>query len=382
MNRIARGWLIAASATFTLVGCQGQAPPGPPPPPPPAAVDAAPVVIETVRPARRYTGRIDATEQVQIRPRVSAYLQQVHVDDGVMVDAGELLYTLDSAPFAARVASAQADLALAEANLKLARSEAARGAKLVAARAGSAEELALREADVARSTAEVQAAQARLLQAELELGYTAISAPMAGRIGRTQIQAGNLVNAGSDVLAVLVSTADVDVVFAVDEPTWLDLSRNGQVLGATVGVVIGDREPRQATIHFVDNQLDPRTGTISLRARMDNTAGVLVPGLYAQVEVYGTQVNDAVLITDQAVLTDQDRRYVYVVGAGNSAERRDLRLGASIDGLRLVEAGLRADDRVVVAGMSKIFFPGAPLAVNDVQMRDVGRDPAAAPAAN
>lgn len=374
---------------------------------PPTEVNVATVVSKPVTQWDEFTGRIEAVEHIEIRPRVAGYLTGVHFQEGRAVKAGDLLFTIDDREYKAAVASARADLARAEARRSLADTELKRSEALVEARAVSAGELEARQNEARQAEADVLAARARLDQAELNLGFTRITSPIDGRASVARLRVGNLVSPGEPVLTTVVSLDPVYVSFQGDERAYLRyqaLARSGERESSRdaanpVRVGLADEQgfPHEGRMVFLDNAVDPATGTIYARAELANPDGVFTPGLFARVQLLGEQLDRALLVHPQAVLTDQDRRYVYVAdqvtlppemgGTGEphlGAVRKDVVLGATIDGLVVVEQGLDADDRVVVNGMRKIFFPGAPIAPVEVPMdqpNTVPAAPAAAPAA-
>lgn len=371
---------------------------------PPTEVNVAPVVAKRVAQWDEFSGRIEAVESVEIRPRVAGFLTGVHFEEGGVVQKGDLLFTIDDREYRAAAASARADLARAEARLALARTEMKRSEALIAAKAVSAGELEGRQNEARQAEADVLAAKARLEQAELSLGFTRVSAPIDGRVGVARVRTGNLVAAGDPVLTTVVSLDPVYVGFEGDERAYLryqDMARDGtrpssRTTENPVRVALANEEgfPHEGRMVFVDNSLDPSTGTIYARAELPNKDGVFTPGMFARVQLLGSGERDALLVHPQAVLTDQDRRYVYVAdmvtvppemgGSGKphlGAVRKDVELGPTIDGLVVVEKGLAAGDRVVVNGMRKIFFPGAPLAPVDVPMDAPNTIVQAAPAA-
>lgn len=357
---------------------------------PPAEVSVAPVIVRTVAPWDEFTGRIEAIERAEIRPRVAGTITAVHFREGAAVRRGEPLFQIDDRPYQATLASARADLARAEARQTLARSELARSTSLLAENAVSAGEVEARQNEAQQAEADTLAARARLTQAELELSFTRITAPIDGRAGAILLRAGNLVGVGEPLLTTVVSTDPVHVSFRSDERAYLRhqaMAREGEGSSSReadnpVWVALANEAgfPHQGRMVFVDNTIDPATGTILARAELANPEGRFTPGLFARVRLLGSGEREAVLIHPQAVLTDQDRRYVFVLGdgadGGNVALRRDVVLGPEIDGLVVVEQGLAAGDRVVVHGTRRIFFPGAPVTPHEVAM-DAPNAPAA-----
>ena len=376
--------LALAISLALLSGCSSDARQAPPPP----QVSVAEVVVRDVSQWDDFSGRIEAIEHVDLRPRVSGYIEAVNFTEGQEVKAGDVLFTIDARTYRAAVAQAQAELARAKTQAELGRSEAARAERLAGLQAISVEQLDQRKSAAAQAKANVQAAQAALDAARLDLDFTEVRAPISGRAGRALITAGNLVT-GEDVLTSLVSLDRVHVHFDTDERTFLryaEMARHGERpserdsrLPVQVGLVGEDGFPHRGAVDFLDNQIDRNTGTIRARAVLDNADRVFTPGLFARVRLLGSGEFRAVLIDDKAVLTDQDRKYVYVIDEKGTAQRRDVVLGRSADELRIVEQGLNAGDRVIVNGVQKVFFPGMPV---DAQPVAMAPDAIASPAAN
>lgn len=347
---------------------------------PPVPVSVAQVVSRPIVDSNEFTGRIEAVDTVEIRPRVAGYLEAVHFREGAMVEEGDLLFTIDPREYRAAVDVARANLERAETRIVLAEQEVKRSEMLIAARAISQEEFDQRQSELQQATADRSGARAQLVQAELNLSFSRITAPITGRIGAALIKPGNLVAPGETLLTTLVSVDPVYVIFEADENVYLQMQSrlpdgahfggDGLRLPIEVGLAGDSDYPYSGELDFIDNQLDPATGTIRGRGVLPNADGRLTPGLFARVRLFGSREYEVMLIHDMAILTDQDRKYVYVVGANNLAERRDVQLGSLADGLRIVTSGLSADDRVVVNGVRKIFFPGMPLAPETVPMND------------
>jgi len=381
---------VAAAAALLLAACGGNGQQQFPPP----DVSVAAVVQKSVTEWDDYSGHIEAIESAEIRPRVSGHLRSVRYREGGLVEKGQLLFTIDDREYAAAADAARADAARAEARVALAKQELARAEQLIAARAVSQGELDARRMEAQQADADLLAANARLARAELDLGFTRVTAPFAGRAGVALVKPGNVVNANQTLLTTLVSVDPVYVTFTGDERAYLryqELARNGSRGSSRdtrnpvlVGLANEDGFPHQGEMDFLDNALDPATGTIRARAVLPNPDGVFTPGLFARVRLLGGSQEKALLIHEQAVLTDQDRRYVYVLGANNSAERRDVVLGPHVESLRVVQSGLEPGDKVIVNGMRKIFFPGQPVNPRDVPMDQPNLPPPApaqAPAA-
>ncbi|HDX4048259.1 TPA: efflux RND transporter periplasmic adaptor subunit [Enterobacter soli] len=370
--------LGAMMLSLLLVGCdnsvaQNAAPPAP-------AVSAADVVVKSISQWDSFNGRIEAVESVQLRPRVSGYIDKVNYTDGQEVKKGEVLFTIDDRTYRAALEQAQANLARAKTQASLAQSEANRTDKLVNTNVVSREEWEQRRSAATQAQADIRAAQAAVDAAQLNLDFTKVTAPIDGRASRALITSGNLVTAGdtASVLTTLVSQKTVYVYFDVDESTYLhyqNLARSGQgassnhmALPVEIGLTGEDGYPHQGKVDFLDNQLTPSTGTIRMRALLDNAQRQFTPGLFARVRLPGSAEFKATLIDDKAVLTDQDRKYVYIVDKEGKAQRRDITPGRLADGLRIVRLGLNPGDKVIVEGLQKVFMPGMPVNAKTVAM--------------
>lgn len=338
---------------------------------PPAQVSVSAVIEKQVTEWDEFNGRIEAIETIELRPRVSGYLESVQFTEGGIVSKGDVLFTIDAREYRAAADVAKASLARAQTRAALAEQEIARSERLIAARAISAEELDQRRSEVQQAASDIASATASLSQAQLNLEFATIRAPITGRIGEALVRPGNLVSAGVTWLTTLVSVDPVHVSFEGDEYIYLKYqsqARSGERQSSRevrnpvqVGLINEEGFPHAGEMNFVDNVLNPDTGTIRGRAVLPNPDGVFTPGLFARVRLLGRGQRDALLIHDAAILTDQDRKYVYVVGGGNEAVRREIVPGRTFEGLRIVEQGLEPGDQVVVNGVRKIFFPGAPL---------------------
>ena len=370
--------LGAMLLSLLLVGCdnsvaQNAAPPAP-------AVNAADVVVKSISQWDSFNGRIEAVESVQLRPRVSGYIDKVNFTDGQEVKKGEVLFTIDDRTYRAALEQAQATLERAKTQASLARSEANRTDKLINTNLVSREEWEQRRAAAIQAQADIRAAQAAVDAAQLNLDFTKVTAPIDGRASRALITSGNLVTAGdsASVLTTLVSQKTVYVYFDVDESTYLhyqNLARSGQgassnhtALPVEIGLAGEEGYPHQGKVDFLDNELAPSTGTIRMRALLDNAQRQFTPGLFARVRLPGSAEFQATLIDDKAVLTDQDRKYVYIVDKEGKAQRRDITPGRLADGLRIVQQGLKPGDKVIVDGLQKVFMPGMPVNAKTVAM--------------
>ncbi|GAB2897337.1 efflux RND transporter periplasmic adaptor subunit [Paraburkholderia jirisanensis] len=334
--------------------------------PPPPTVGVAPVVSKTVQEWDQFNGRISAIDTVELRARVSGYVERLLYTEGQDVRKGDVLFVIDQRPYRDALASAQAQLERARATATLALAQDRRAQALIDSKAISMEELETRHSTYQQSNAEVRAAEAALATARLNLDFTEVRSPINGRAGRAMLTVGNLAQADQTLLTTVVSQDPVYVYFDADEHSYLRyLERASKAVGSApaqrvqIGLANDTGFPRSGTVNFLDNQLDPATGTIRARAVVPNPNHLLTPGLYAHVQFPGSDRFAALLIDDKAVLTDQDRKYVYVVGPGDKALRKDVTLGRTIDGLRVVESGLAATDRVIVSGLQRVYFSGA-----------------------
>ena len=340
---------------------------------PPAQVDVAPVLIKRVQRWDEYNGRISAVGSVEIRSRVSGYVTHVAYREGDEVRRGDVLFTIDPRPYEAALNSATAQLQRARATALLAKSRDERARRLLPSSAVSQDEADARHAAHAQSEADVLNAEAAVELAELNLKFTQVRAPIDGRAGRAMLTVGNLAVADQSLLTSMVSQDPVYVDFDPDEQSYLrysaELRRSpGNTLMVRVALA-GDEEFAHAgMVDFQDNQVDPATGSIRMRAKLRNPDRMFTPGLYARVKVSSGHESEAVLIDDKAVLTDQDRKYVYVLAADNTAQRRDIQPGRKSDGLRLIESGLMPGDKVIIGGLQRIYSSGAPVKPSEVAM--------------
>lgn len=341
-------------------------------------VSVAEVIGRPITEFDEFTGRIQPVERVEVRPRVSGYIASVNFKEGHEVRKGEVLFVIDQRPYQAELKRTQAELARARTALTLAQSEHQRAAKLLSLHAISQEEADSRLSGDEQAVANVQAAQAAVDTAQLNLTFTEVRAPIAGLVSRAEVTAGNLVSSGQTLLTTMVSIDPVYVEFQGDERGYLkyaqrvrqsNLQSNRQA-GDTlsqlhagggplwVGLADEDGYPHQGKLVFVDNALDPATGTIRVRGQLDNHERRFTPGLFARIKVAGSERYDAALIKDSAIGTDQSLKYAYVVTADNKVEYRALKLGPVVDGLRVVREGLKPGEWVVVNGLQRVR-PGA-----------------------
>jgi RND family efflux transporter MFP subunit len=334
--------------------------------PPPPQVPVAEVVAREVTEWDEFTGRLEAVNTVAVRPRVSGYVSSVRFDEGAIVRRGDLLFQIDPRPFQAEVDRLWAELVRAQATVRRARSELARAERLAAEKAMSREEHDRRAAFAQESAALVDATAAALRAAELNLEFTRVVSPIAGRVGRALVTPGNLVSSGPGEATLMTTVVSLDPIYATfdaDEATFLRygaLARAGRRAGAREGVPVrlarADDEgfPREGRLDFLDNQVDPATGTIRARAVVRNPDLALTPGLFVRVQLQGSAAYDGVLIQDRAIGTDLDKRFVLVLDDQQTVQYRAVTLGPLVDGLRVVREGLSAGDRVVVSGLQRV----------------------------
>ena len=373
MHPMLAGLAIAVLVALAASACSSEAAPAAGPPPP--EVSVASVLTRDVSQWEDFTGRVAAVESVELRPRVSGYVQRVAYAEGEEVRKGDLLFVVDPRPYQAALDRALAELARAQAESRLAGAQDARAQSLIEVKAISREEFEQRKANTAGANAAVRAAEAAVTAARLDLQFTQVRSPIDGRAGRALVTQGSLAQADATLLTTVVSQDPVHVYFETDEQTWLRyarLARDGTRAASDNPVRVGlageSGYPHAGTVDFVDNRVDPATGTIRARAVLRNPDGVFTPGLFARVQLEGSGRFDALLVDDKAVLTDQDRKYVYVLGKDNTAQRKDVVLGRVIVGLRVVESGLSPGDAVIVSGLQKVFMPGMPVAPKKVAM--------------
>ncbi|MGJ7916958.1 efflux RND transporter periplasmic adaptor subunit [Massilia sp. LXY-6] len=368
--------LGAAGVAVLIAGCsdatgkaaeaQAQVQAGPP-------VSAAVVLEKPVAETQEFSGRLEAVEHVEIRPRVSGFITAVNFKPGATVKKGEVLFVIDPRPFQAEAERAEAAAKSARAKAELAKLELARAERLLGDKA-----IAQREYDASASAqkeldANAHAAQAQYEAAKLNVAYTRVVSPIDGRVSKAEITLGNLVDASS----VLTSVVSVDRIYASfdgDEDTYLRVRSQvhaGQAAQVPVIVRVGlaneEGFPHEGKLEFVDNQLDTRAGSVRMRATFANKDDLMAPGLFARVQIGGGDPRPALLISDRAVGTDQSHKFVFVVGQDGKAEYRAVKLGPVVDGLRVVKAGLKPGEKIVVNGLQRVR-PGSPITAQTVPM--------------
>jgi multidrug efflux system membrane fusion protein len=351
-------------------------------------------IIEPLVEWDEYTGRFDATEAVDVRARVSGYLNEVAFKDGQMVAKGDLLFVIDPRPFERALALAQAELAQAQTKADNLVADVERGKPLVERRIMSEKAFEDRANLLREAQAAIKVAQAKVATAELELSFTRITAPIGGRISRAAVTPGNWVTAGSlsspTVLTSIVSQDPIYVYFDVSENNYLKykrLAERGEGQGATrpgalVEVALPDETafPHKGRLDFIDNRLDAGTATLRVRATFENKAQLFSPGMFARVRLAGSPRYPAALLPDEAIATDQGIKYVLLVAEDGAVSRRGVRLGALANGLRVVREGIGENDWVVTKGL-QLARPGQKVVAKRETLRisQTGTVPAAAP---
>jgi RND family efflux transporter MFP subunit len=379
---------VTACAVSLLAGC-GKSGGGQSAPPPPQ-VTVAQVLQKNVKEWDEFTGRLQAVETVEIRPRVSGYIDKVAFTEGSQVKRGDLLFIIDPRPYKAEYDRAASDVKRYKTALELARIELVRVQRLKDSGAVSEEELDERKSTVAQGEANVAGAEAALETASLNLSFTRVTSPIDGRVSRAEVTRGNLVTGGINggtLLSSVVSMDPIYLYFDGDEQTYLkytQMARTGERPSSRnapnpvqVGLANEEGFPHAGTMDFVDNQLNPQTGTIRARAVLPNKDGFFTPGLFARVQLLGSGEHQAILIEDRAVNTDQSQKYVLLLGANNQIEYRGVKLGRVIDGLRVVTSGLKPGDVIVVNGAQRVH-PGVTVTPQKVIMGANGAEDAGA----
>ena len=351
-------------------------------PPAPPAVQAAKVIAKPITEFDEFTGRFEAVERVEVRPRVSGYVTATRFEQGHEVKKGDILYLIDARPYQATLKQAQAELARARTQLKQAQSERDRADRLIEKRAISQEEYDERISGSEQAGASLAAAEAAVESAALDLSFTEVRAPISGLVGRAEITAGNLVAAGQTLLTTVVSIDPIYVSFDGDEQVYLkyvgmDLRgerKSSRTAQNPVWAGLADEQghPHEGHMVFLDNALNPETGTIHARGLFKNTDRRFTPGMFARVKLVGSGEYDALLINDSAVGTDQSVKFVLKVGRDNKVEYTPVKLGPLVDGLRVVRAGLTPNDVILVKGLQQVR-PGMPVTPQLVAMGEQSR---------
>jgi RND family efflux transporter MFP subunit len=362
------GWTAAAVFALATTACHKDTPQMPTP-----QVTVAPAIEKVVTDWDDFTGHFEAVNSVEVRPRVGGFIERVAFTEGSTVHQGDVLFVIDQRPYQAEVTRAEAVLAQARTRKQLADMEAERAQKLVNTQAISREELDSRTSNRAESDAATHAAEAALQVARLNLEWTVVRAPISGRVSRAEITQGNVVQGGAaapTLLTTIVSLDPIYVYFDTDEQAYLKYA--GALTGPNgrevlVGLANESGYPHQGRLNFIDNRVDGTAGTIRARAVLSNPNQVFTPGLFARVRLMGTDRHIATLVQDQAVGTDQDRKFVLVLKADNTVEYRPITTGRVFDGLRIVDSGLKPGERIVINGMMRVR-PGMKVAATSAPM--------------
>ena len=354
-----------------------------------AAPVALPVSVSVVTPREtvpwdEFSGRLEAVERVEVRSRVAGAIQEIHFREGALVKQGDLLILIDPSLYAAEVARAEDQVAAAKARLVLTKSDFERGQQLTDSRTISQRDFDGRVNAYSEAEANLKAAEATLETAKLNLGYTEVRAPVAGKVGKLEITVGNLIAAGpgTPVLTTLVSVNPIYASFNADEQvvtralrTLADQSTPSEIdrIPVQMGIGMSDGTPYKGQMQLIDNQVDARSGTVRVRAVFDNADGRLMPGQFARLLMGQPKAEPTLLISERAVGTDQNKKFVMVVDKDSKAEYREVALGVSIDGMRVVTGGLHAGERIVVKGLQRVR-PGAVVAPQEIAMDSVSAD--------
>ncbi|CAN5230962.1 efflux RND transporter periplasmic adaptor subunit [soil metagenome] len=370
--------LTGAGASLWTGNSRAQADAGAAKAPPATPVSVADVRERDTAIWDEFSGRLEAVEQVEVRSRVAGAIQEIRFREGALVQKDDVLVVIDPALYAAEVARAEAQVAAAQAKLVFTKSDYERGQQLSGSQTISQRDQdnrinAYREAD-----ANLKAAQATLKTAQLNLGYTEVRAPVTGRVGKREITVGNLIAAGpgSPLLTTIVSTSPIYASFNADEQVVLralntlgedaTASKTGRI-PVKMGTAASDGTPFEGHMQLIDNQVDPRSGTVRVRAVFDNKDGRLIPGQFVRLQMGQPKSERAVMVNERAVGTDQNKKYVMVVSKENKAEYREVTLGVAVDGLRMITSGLKPGEQIVVKGLQRVR-PGSPVAPQVVAM--------------
>ena len=364
--------VIAVIAAMLAASCSKPKPAMPAP-----QVTVATAIDRDVTDWDEFTGHFEAVQTVEVRPRVSGFIQHVSFPEGATVKQGDVLLTIDPRPYDAEVARAEAMLEQARTRAALASQELERARRLANTQAISREELDARTSSVDEAAAAIRASDAALRNAKLNLEWTVVRAPISGRVGRAEITAGNLVQAGppsASLLTTIVSLDPIYVYFDTDEQAYLKFVNTGRsekqiprfarddtrgaqddkARSVQVGLTNETGFPHTATLDFVDNRIDRTAGTIRMRAVLHNAEGQFAPGLFARIRLPGGNHHSATMVQDQAIGTDQDRKFVLVLKPDSTLEYRPVGLGRVVEGLRVVQSGLKAGEQVVINGMLRV----------------------------
>lgn len=372
-------------ATAVLAACS----PSAPPPPPKPHVSAARPLKRQVVDWDDYVGRFEAVQDVEIRPRISGTVESVNFREGVEVAKGQVLFTIDPRPYRAAAEQARADLAKAQALVTNARTELARAQKLVDAQAVSREEFETKEANLRSAVAAAGAARANLEAKSLDLAFTTVRSPISGRVSDKRVSIGTYVAAGQTVLTRVVTVNPIRFAFEGAETFYLKYVRQAQAgeressryAPNPVDIKLADETSYRwhGLMKFVDNAIDRNSGTIRAFAEVSNPNGFLVPGMFGRARLLGSGTYSALLVPDEAIVTDQTRRFVYVVDKDGKSLQRNVETGPLVEGLRVIKTGLAPTEKVILDGLARLQ-PGMPVDAKLITLKP--RAAADSPASN
>ena len=362
-------YLFGLMAVLMLVACSEQSSaPAAPMAMPPAAVSTAQVIEKEISEWDEFTGRLEAVKNVELRPRVSGYIESVEFIEGALVQKGQLLFKIDAKPFQSEVRRLEAELISAQAQIDLAKRDLGRASSLKQTNAISQEQLDNRNTQLTKASADADSVKAALHNAKLNLSYTNVKAPISGRVSKANITEGNYVSQGASILTTLVSTQNMYAYFDVDEHTYMRVSAFAKLNGLTMtnkpvlmSLADGAEYENRGKIDFVDNQIDTTSGTIRLRAVFENKEGLFTPGMFVRLKMQISRSHAAILVNEEAIGTDLNHKFVLVVGADNKAEYRAVELGRRLGALRVIQSGLSKGDVIIVKGLQRAR-PGADVA--------------------
>jgi len=367
-------WAVTLMVCAAPQSAMAQAPPAPP-------VTVASPVAKRIQTWDEYSGHFEAVETVEVRPRVSGFIDKVHFKDGQLIKAGEPLFTIDQRPFDLALQIADAEVARTKANVAFQKTEVDRAAPLVQSGAVTERDFTQRSANLLIAQAQQLSAEVAYKQAQLNLEWSVVTAPISGRISNRKVDVGNLVTAPTTLLTTIVSLDPIHFVFDASEADYLRYARLNETgerpssrdIANPVRVKLADEETfkHEGKMDFVDNQMNARSGTIRGRAILDNKAQLFVPGVFARLQLFGGDA-DALLIPDSAVVSDQMRKIVFTVGDGGVIQAKPVTLGPIYEGLRVVESGLSKDDKVVIDGIANpMVRPGAKVTAQAGEIKPV-----------
>lgn len=352
MTRILISYLALAAAIGQAACSPARSQPAAPPV---AAVEVTPVVFKPLRQWSEFTGRLEAVDSVEIHPRVGGFIDSIRFEEGAKVRKGEVLFQIDPRPFQAEVDRLSAELERTRAKAELAAADADRGQRLMEQNAVAQSELERLVSEAKSARADVSAAQAALRTAQLNLSFTRVVSPIDGRVSRAVITKGNLV-ATDDLLTTVVSDGPIYASFQTDEQAYLKYAAAERDKAATVYLGLMDEEgfPHKGELAFLDNAVDAKSGTINGRGLFDNAEGRFTPGMFARIKLVSSEVETVALAPERALGTDLGKRFVLVVSPASKVEYRPVTLGQAVGELRIIRAGLKPGDRVVVSGLQKV----------------------------